>query len=469
MVFVFYDTETSSRDLLGQILSYAFIVTDETLTPIEECCGTIRLSRTQLPDIEAILVNKINITELQIHGDPEYLAAKRIHNFLSEQIENYGKATLIGFNSNSFDLSFLRNLLIFHGLNPYFEGKLSNLDVLHMAKALAFQNPDTFPWILSENEDGNPYYAFKLEFLAKAFGVLQNTQSHDAKEDVELTINLVKAFQEKFNFSLAAFKPVTGLSSDLYQGTSKIGKIKELEYSTTNGTPKKYIYRYVVPVFLNPKNALFIYLDTYQTLGENEPVLSCLKYVNANKHFFQIEPLNVDEEALWEFTAQTAGEDPRLANLHSLTDYFELTKKDWDIAYQIHEMGFERIDTLRLYLENVWKKPEDYTRLLQELLAIKQRSKLKKDHYLIQLFNRTCLNSHPNPDMTLLSRYVQARYVTKTLPRTPESVLSLDEYGQVLQEKLSVETDTNTRHLLEQIEHYFVEWLSTLPDGLSGE
>ena len=81
-MYIFYDFETSSRDLLGQILSYAFIVTDSQFTPIQELIGTIKLNRTQLPAIEAILVNKLDISTLQNEGDPEPVAAKKIFQFL---------------------------------------------------------------------------------------------------------------------------------------------------------------------------------------------------------------------------------------------------------------------------------------------------------------------------------------------------------------------------------------------------
>ena len=77
-MYIFYDFETSSRELTGQILSYAFVITDQTFTPVDSLTGFIKLNRTQFPEVEAILTNKINVLTLQEEGDPEYLAAKII-------------------------------------------------------------------------------------------------------------------------------------------------------------------------------------------------------------------------------------------------------------------------------------------------------------------------------------------------------------------------------------------------------
>ena len=130
-MFLFYDFETSSRELLGQIISYAFVLTDSHLEPLDTLTGTIKLNKTQCPEVGAILTNKININDLQKKGQPEYEAAEQVFNFISTIIASYGQITLVGFNSNNFDLGFLRNLLVRYGFNPYFSGKLKNLDILH--------------------------------------------------------------------------------------------------------------------------------------------------------------------------------------------------------------------------------------------------------------------------------------------------------------------------------------------------
>ena len=100
MINIFYDFETSSREILGQILSYSFIMTDETYDIKNELSGTIKLNRTQLPEVGAILTNKLSISELQKTGDPEYIAAHKIHQFINQYVNDHNQVNLIGFNSN---------------------------------------------------------------------------------------------------------------------------------------------------------------------------------------------------------------------------------------------------------------------------------------------------------------------------------------------------------------------------------
>ena len=70
-MYIFYDFETSSRDLIGQIISYAFIITDSDLQPIDTFDGKIKLNRTQCPEVDALLVNKIVVSDLQEKGISE--------------------------------------------------------------------------------------------------------------------------------------------------------------------------------------------------------------------------------------------------------------------------------------------------------------------------------------------------------------------------------------------------------------
>ena len=143
---IIYDFETSTSDFLGQILSFAFVVTDDQLNIIDTWKGTVKLNRTQIADPGAILTNKLNIDTLNESGKTEYDTAKFIQSQLDKIIATHGEATLIGFNSNQFDLQFLRNTLLRYGLNPYFKGKLHNIDVLHWIQSLAFENEEVYPW-----------------------------------------------------------------------------------------------------------------------------------------------------------------------------------------------------------------------------------------------------------------------------------------------------------------------------------
>jgi len=340
---------------------------------------------TDEPEIEAILVNRINITELQATGDSEKDAATKILKFLSGVVANYGRSTLVGYNSNTFDLAFLRNILIRYGINPYFEGKLANLDILHFAQYLAFSNVQEFPWTLGSSPTLSAYYDFKLETLAKAWDVLTEKQTHQAYDDVVLTINLTKKMSDKFNFTLKKFNPIQ-IPQQFREQRFVLGKEKIRDFSG-KADPKKFIYKYWLCLQSNLKSTLLLDLSKYIALKDENPtvsdkdILECLKYVNPNKQFKILELLNKDELKEWEGIFK---ELARNDFLHTLTmdKYFQLIKKDWDIEYQIYDMGFQRITVLNDFIKRLNRNFEDYMDLLNVLLS--QRSD-PKDNYLIQL------------------------------------------------------------------------------------
>ena len=301
MAYIFYDFETSSRDFLGQILSYAFIVTDADLSIQTELTGQIKLNRTQLPEIDAILINRLNLDELQEQGQTEYEAAIDIYNFLSQQLQVYRGATLVGYNSNQFDLNFLRNLLIQYGFNPYFKGKLQNIDCLHYSQYLAFQFPEQFPWVRIEKENTH-YYSFRLEDLSHSFGLLQTEQSHNAKEDVLLTISLCQVLAKQYEFPLVQFNPIhfdTPSSSD---SPLDVGKYKTRHFPDSIDTPLlHYNYTHIAKLGAIGKACLTLNLDRLYTLTQTQETLSqddyisCLRYINPNKHFLHLEPCTSED------------------------------------------------------------------------------------------------------------------------------------------------------------------------------
>ena len=191
-MFIFYDFETSDKDFLAQILSYSFIVVDERYQITNECNGIIKPNRLECPSTGAILTNKLTISTLLESGQSEYDAAKHIHSFLDTMIQTHGPMPLVGFNSARFDFIHYEKLMLKYGLSPTFFGKLGSSDVLQFAKYCALQKPTLFPFTKRDNNN-TPYYSFKLEDCAKAFNCLHTPQTHDAKDDVLLTIELVKA------------------------------------------------------------------------------------------------------------------------------------------------------------------------------------------------------------------------------------------------------------------------------------
>ncbi len=458
-MLIFYDTETSSRDILGQILSYAFLVTDTSYRVVDELVGTIRLNRTQLPEPEAIFVNGLDVGMLQQTGMPEYEAAKQVFDFLSRYTRDE-PSVLVGFNSNQFDLQFIRNLMIRYGYNPYFMGRLKNKDVLHFAQYTAFANEATFPWQLAENKLGKPYYTFRLERLAGSFGLLDRPQTHDARDDVMLTIELVQALEAKFGVNLSTFSPISFQVPEDYQGQSWIGKQACLDYSDT-AVLQKVTHQFWTPIISTPKEKLLLNLSRYMAKEPDVSAITCLKYVNPNKHFFRLEPASMTEEPFWETVVAHAAQDSELTALHRLDDYFKLIEKSWDIEYRIHDMGFERIDQLKRVVDRFLANPDQYEVILHELLSRRKISTDPiKDTFLITLFKRVYLNWHPNPNPEHLARYMAPRYVTGTMWRNPEDMAAFDVQLAKITTKITTETDSSLKAKWEALLGYFTHNLA---------
>ncbi len=450
-MYIFYDFETSSRQLLGQILTYCFVVVDSQFQVVETCSGKIRLNRIQLPEIDAILTNKIDLETHQQEGNTEFQAAVRIYRFLLSQVQQHGYCTLVGYNSNQFDLNFLRNLLIRYGINPYFDGKMGNLDVLHFVQWVAYTHVDQFPWTLVEKADRNFYYTFTLETVATSHELLAGAQIHSAEEDVTLLIRLVQAIQTRYGESLLDFRPVW-LIPEFLEATPGLAKQKVADYPKNGETPKKFTYRYWLRLVYGGKDVLALDLEAY-FLQPSEP-LAAIRYINPNKASFILEPMSTEEVMRFSSLVQQASADLFLNSLKR-DQYFEMIKKDWDIEHQIHELGFQRIETLGEWVADLMADPERYHGLLRQLLAAKSE---KKDTYLIQLFNRAYLNYHPSPKAEHLHRYLVPRYIEGALLK---DITELQPIGQSLQRlaQLKEDPDEQTRALAMSIDRYYQDFL----------
>jgi DNA polymerase III epsilon subunit-like protein len=415
--YIFYDFETSSSDLLGQIFTYAFIITDHTLAIVDTWTGCIKPNRTQIAEVGAILTNHLNIDVLTQTGATEYDTAKELYAKLTSLIQTHGHATLIGFNSNKFDLQFLRNLLIRYGFNPYFKGKLQNLDILQWVEHLAFEHPDTYPWTLATTDSLAPYYSFTLENTATAFHLLTTAQTHDAYDDVVLLIELVKVLQTTFGQLIGQFAPIH-LPAGVYKNDHFIlGKQKVRQFNAhPDDELTHFVYRYWIGLDLQKKSKLMLDLDAFDQLPEGattDQLLTCMKYINDNKHYFHLHPLTHHEEQYYGPIIEKASYTTEIKTI-TLEKYFKLTEKDWDIEYQIHQLGFERIDTLHDAIAQLASDPTRYDAIIKRIWT---GSKDPKDKYLVQLFNRAYLNIHPAPNPVHLARYMAPRYLTGQMLR----------------------------------------------------
>lgn len=195
MKTIFFDLETTDLNTVGQILNYAFVEIDESWN-LRSCLrGTIKVSRLQLPNPYAICANRVDIIEHNKTADAtEPVALSKIQKYISDIVE-WDDVRLVGYNSNKFDVPYLRTSMIRNGLNPYFCGTIKYGDVIHVVRKLANENPEFYEKLIKK-ENGEP--SFKLESVAKSFDLLSKEQDHESLSDVMLTIKVAQHLADNF-------------------------------------------------------------------------------------------------------------------------------------------------------------------------------------------------------------------------------------------------------------------------------
>jgi len=452
-MYIFFDFETSSKSFLGQILSYAFVVTDFQYNVVDTLQGFSKLNRIQLPDPEALLVNQLSVTDLQKNQNSDYETAHAMYRFLKHCVDRYDVCYLVGFNSASFDLPFLRTTLIRYGLNPYFRGRLIQKDGLHMVQHAAFSNPRTFPWRLVSKDKG-PYYAFTLNEMSQAFELNASAQTHQAIDDVYLLISLIRTLEQRFGVSPDSFKGFH-MQASAHQLNYEFGKLKQVDYSFSQPVPSYFETSYWVALPLKGKDKLFLNLNKFRELVQNadfsqESLLSCVKYINPNKHYFHLEPFSDSERQEWLPYIEQAFQMPFFKGLEPSV-YFQLIAKPWDIEHLIHQLGFERIDVLYRVVEDLLKNPKGYDQQLRTLMAQK---KDEKDTYLIQLFNRVYLNYHPDVPMAHFHRYVVPRYIEGKFEKNRDEFRPLAQTLAWIESELKTQVDPVLKNILLQCQSF---------------
>jgi len=411
-MWILYDFETSSRELIGQITSYAFWVVNDQWEPIKRLIGKVKLRPTEMPELDAILVTQLQISQLQSEGLSEYAASLRIYQFLSDCILEYGHCILAGYNSSQFDLKFLRTTLIRNGFNPYFMGKLSSIDVLHFIHDVAIQSGDNFPW----TTDGD-YWTFSLESVSRKHGILLGSQRHDAEADVILMRDLIRCIENRYSRHIRDFRPVR------LPHNARCEPEYTLFRQLTRGTPPQKIKDRIWYRLFHSKSDIIVIdptqLDPTDTTTLTD-LLPHIRYINCNTHAFITEPLAIAEQRQWASIIGLINETVSAIGL-TRERYFDAIKKPWDIEYRIHEMGFERIDTLSAFITTF---NADATAYPAEISKYWEHHSDEKDRFLIQLANRFALNNIPGIPVSLSDRYIVPRYIELSMYRDKETTES---------------------------------------------
>ncbi|MES0179695.1 exodeoxyribonuclease I [Mesorhizobium sp. M0025] len=192
MAFIFYDTETTGADRsFDQILQFAAALTDDDLNVIDSFEIRCRLLPHVVPSPGAMVVTGVRVDQLfDLQIPSHYEMCRRIHEVLTA----WSPATVVGYNSISFDEELLRRAF-YSSLLPIYltnTGGNSRLDILPLAIAAHTFAPEGFNWPV--NEKGRT--SFKLDRLAPANG-FEHSNAHDALADVYATIHIARLIKDR--------------------------------------------------------------------------------------------------------------------------------------------------------------------------------------------------------------------------------------------------------------------------------
>jgi len=361
MKTIFYDLETTDLNPVGQILNYAFVEMDENWTMRSCYRGTIKLSRTQLPNPAAICATQTDIFEhnkTAEHHEADAMAA--IQKYISDIVE-WDDTRLIGYNSNKFDLPYLRTSMIRNGINPYFGGSVKYGDLLHVIRRLCCDNPE-FVEKLEKKENGKP--SLKLESVARAFGLLTEAQKHESLSDVMLTIKLAEHIHKHYGIDVRTYS-----SYEVRKSAGSVVKVFPFVDSNNKKTEDEYCT--MVLLEQNKTQALWINLKMFEDGKGKDSVF----WYNKNTSAMYVEKYLTDD--LHEKRAEAA----RASLSHiKLSNFF--SPKNCDVEQFIFMMPISDIGSL---YEAIW---------MRDLTNIKlTKSKFASQLYLRYLSNQADIHS----------------------------------------------------------------------------
>lgn len=227
---VIFDLETTERYPLGQILNLAAIAVDEEFNVIDKLYIDVKLSKTQIPSPDALLANRIKLSEhakVATHNEREALEA--LFSFIDKhKSENrFGQLIVGGQNIARFDLEFVRSNALRSGLYPYFN-YVVYCDLLFLSKKLCVTNEEFRNKLVKP--DGS--ISLALDFLTKSLGISTTDQKHNALDDVLLTLDVYKHYAHHYDLNVFVYDPYEAKSAkigDVYQtSTVAAGKLKDI-------------------------------------------------------------------------------------------------------------------------------------------------------------------------------------------------------------------------------------------------
>lgn len=339
-ISIFYDLETSDKEPIGQILNFCFTLVDGQWNALRSCSGNVRISRLQLPSAGAILTNRIDVLKHQNSAELcEFEAAKKIHAFINAVLKEQGgqSVPLIGYNSNRFDLPFLRTTLVRNGLNPYFGGKLVYRDLLQLVRKLVTRNPE-FPSCLVSKPQGSETLDLTLSNICKLHGLLIGEQTHTSCDDVTLTIELAQQLLKRYRADVRTCDTFEARSFT-HKGRGTLLSNLTPNYDTPGQSLVKA--RPYLLVDADPRQTLWVDLERYRCGAGRDSI----RYLNSNTHAFFTDGEWPQGETLTALAHQVTKE----FNDITTRNYFQTS--DCDIEQDIYRLPINDHELLGRVIE----------------------------------------------------------------------------------------------------------------------
>ena len=190
MNHLWWDLETTDlKYATGGILQAGLKLTNDAFQVLDEFEVNSRIKPGIVPSVYALLANSVNPLEAQKRNTSSFQLIKVIH----DKMIKWSPFISTTFNGISFDENFARFAFNSSLLPVYItQGKNKRLDILNVTRATSVFDPGKIKY--GTNKDGND--AFKLEDLSRLNNIAQEG-FHDAKKDVNYTIDLAKIINER--------------------------------------------------------------------------------------------------------------------------------------------------------------------------------------------------------------------------------------------------------------------------------
>ena len=230
--FVFYDTETTGRDInFSQIIQVGCVLTDNNFNVLEELNLSSKVLPWIVPSPDAFLVHRQ--TDCLEEGVSHFEMMKS----LREKWLSWGKdknLIFVTYNGHKFDEELVRRQFYWNLFDPYITNTNGNkrLDLMSLFQLIG----NFYPAEIKIPEDEDENISLKLTDLAKENNIpIEN--AHDAIVDCMLMVNLMKKIKASAPEALKA--AIKGSSKN---GNIELTKTKPFSILGEIYRKKKYIY-----------------------------------------------------------------------------------------------------------------------------------------------------------------------------------------------------------------------------------